>query len=148
MSRLFSLVVSILFALSAQAASASCEPTPHRTTGTHYKPVTEQRADIGSGVMIRGRILAAPDCIPVPNARIAHWQAGENGRYADRLRAYRFSDESGRYSFETEWPAMSAPHIHFIISADGYEVLETQWIGDERRADIHFNMVLRKRGHE
>ncbi len=117
-------------------------PAP-RTTGTHYKPVTEQRVDVSSGVTVHGRILAAPDCKPVANAKVAHWQAGEDGRYSDRLRAYMFSDAEGRYRFETEWPALRTPHIHFIINAEGYQVLETQWVGDNRAQDIEFDMVLR-----
>lgn len=124
--------------------AGECTPTPHRTTGIHYKPVTEQRGDVGKGLRVSGRIGAAPDCAPVPNARVAHWQAGEDGRYADRLRAYLYSDTRGAYTFETEWPALRPPHIHFIVSAEGYEVLETQWIGDERTDRIEFDMVLRR----
>ncbi|MEN8176586.1 MAG: hypothetical protein ABFS23_12530 [Pseudomonadota bacterium] len=124
-------------------AHAECVPTPHRTTGTHYAPVTEQKGDIGTGVKVHGRVLAAPQCTPVPAAKIAHWQAGESGRYLDRLRAYRFVDSEGHYGFETEWPNLRPPHIHFIVTAPGYEVLETQWVGRERTGVIEFDMVLR-----
>jgi protocatechuate 3,4-dioxygenase beta subunit len=99
--------------------------------------------DVSSGVTVHGHILAAPDCKPVSNAKVAHWQAGEDGRYSDQLRAYIFTDAEGRYRFETEWPALRPPHIHFIITADGYQVLETQWVGDTRTQDIEFDMVLR-----
>ncbi len=133
----------VIFAFLVPAAGADCKPTPHRTTGTHYKPVTEQRVNVSSGVTVHGRILAAPDCTPVANAKVAHWQAGEDGRYADRLRAYLFADADGRYAFETEWPALRPPHIHFIITAEGYEILETQWVGGTRVKDIEFDMVLR-----
>ena len=92
--------------------------------------------------MVRGQVLAAPDCRPVANAKVAHWQAGENGRYSDRLRAYLFTDEQGRYQFETEWPNLSPPHIHFIVTADGHYTLETQWIGYERKNEIKFTMIL------
>ena len=121
----------------------SCEPTPHRSTGTHYEPVTEEKINISKGVIVHGQILAAPDCTPIPNAKIAHWQGGEQGRYKDYLRAYLFSNDQGEYKFETEWPNMPTPHIHFIITADGYEKLETQWIGSERQSEINFNMVLK-----
>lgn len=137
------LAALVLLALHAPIAVAECKPTPHRTTGTHYKPVTEHRVDISRGVAVHGQILAAPDCNPVSNAKVAHWQAGEDGRYSDQLRAYIFTDAAGRYSFETEWPALSPPHIHFIVTADGYQVLETQWVGDTRTQDIEFDMVLR-----
>ncbi len=136
-------VAAVMFAFHVPIAGASCTPTPHRTTGTHYKPVTQQRVDVGSGVTVHGRILAAPDCKPVTNAKVAHWQAGEDGHYTDRLRAYLFADTEGHYAFETEWPALSLPHIHFIITAEGYQILETQWVGDTRVPDIEFDIVLR-----
>ncbi len=79
------------------------------------------------------------------NAKIAHWQAGESGEYTDALRAYMFSDAQGRYTFETEWPNMAFPHIHFIVTADGHRVLETQWVGSQRQTSINFDMVLQKK---
>ena len=56
-------------------------PTAHRTTGTHYEPVTEQRKSIGKGIIVSGQVLNMTDCQPVTDAKVAHWQAGENGRY-------------------------------------------------------------------
>lgn len=132
----------LLLAFSAPGYASDCIPTPHRTTGTHYEPVTEHKADISRGVMVYGQVLVAPDCTPVPNAKVAHWQAGENGRYSDRLRAYLFTDAEGRFQFETEWPNLAPPHIHFIVSAEGQETLETQWIGSIRQRKIEFTMVL------
>lgn len=143
MTRLW-LTVVCLFALPLAAAAGECTPTPQRTTGTHYAPVTEQKINVGTGVVVRGRILAAPECTPVANARIAHWQADADGHYVDRLRAWLFADADGRYYFETEWPNLPVPHIHFIVTAAGYEVLETQWRGSERRDLIEFDMVLRR----
>ena len=134
----------VLLSLATPVAAGYCLPTPHRTTGTHYKPVTIEKTDIGKGVMVTGQVLAAPDCLPVANAKVAHWQAGEQGRYVDRLRAYLFTDADGRYRFETEWPNLFTPHIHFIVTADGYSTLETQWVGDERQDKIEFDMVLVK----
>jgi protocatechuate 3,4-dioxygenase beta subunit len=130
--------------LPTAVIAANCTPTPHRTTGTHYAPVTVQKIDVSQGVTVHGRILAAPDCSPVANAKIAHWQADENGQYVDRLRAYLYSDSAGGYEFQTEWPNLSPPHIHFIITAEGYEDLETQWRGGEPTSLIQFDMVLQK----
>lgn len=138
------LLASVILMCSTALHAGECAPTPHRTTGTHYKPVTEQRGDVSKGLRVSGRILAAPECTPVPNARVAHWQAGEDGHYADHLRAYLYADVGGVYAFETEWPALEPPHIHFIVSAEGYQVLETQWVGDQRTDRIEFDMVLRK----
>jgi len=94
--------------------------------------------------VVSGRILAAPNCTPVPAAKVAHWQAGEQGRYVDRLRAYLFSDKNGHYRFQTEWPNLASPHIHFIVTAKGYKTLETQWRGKARVNAIEFDVVLQK----
>jgi protocatechuate 3,4-dioxygenase beta subunit len=125
-------------------ASQHCTPTPHRTTGTHYEPVTVQKVDVSKGIVVRGRILSAPNCTPVPGAKVAHWQAGEDGEYADRLRAYLFSDENGNYQFESEWPNLAVPHVHFIVTAKGYNKLETQWVGSEHVNTIQFDMILQR----
>lgn len=139
------LFITVMTILPLATYGQECTPTPHRTTGTHYEPVTKQRVDISTGVIIKGHVLASPDCKPVPRAKIAHWQAGEDGRYSDRLRAYLYSDNNGYYQFETEWPDMPSPHIHFIVIVDGFEVLETQWLGNQRQKVIEFDMVLRKK---
>lgn len=145
MSRHFSISI-LLLTLSAPGYANDCFPTSHRTTGTHYEPVTVHKTDISKGMMVRGRVLTAPDCTPVAQAKVAHWQAGEDGRYRDRLRAYLFTDAQGRFQFETEWPKLVPPHIHFIVTVEGYDTLETQWIGNARQSAIEFTMVLVKKG--
>ena len=139
------ILISIpLFLYAVHTYAGDCIPTPHRTTGTHYKPVTVQRTDISKGVLVRARVLAAPDCTPVAQAKVAYWQAGEDGRYRDALRAFSFTDVNGRLQFETEWPNLNPPHIHFIVTAQGHRKLETQWIGDERQNAIDFTIVIEK----
>ena len=127
------------------AIAENCEPTQHRTTGTHYKPVTVEKVNVSKGVVVKGQVLSEIGCKPIQNAKIAHWQGSENGRYEDYLYAYMFTDEEGRYEFETEWPNMPSPHIHFIVTVEGYNTLETQWIGKERQKLIEFNMVVTKK---
>ena len=124
------------------APAADCTPTRSMSSGTHFKPITQQKIDIGQGFKVQGRVLSATDCTPIAGARVAHWQAGENGHYQDRLRAYLLSDDTGRYAFETEWPATMVPHLHFRVSAAGYKEISTQWIGDDRVANITFDIVL------
>ncbi len=142
--KLFPLTVLFLILVPVVSWSNDCIQTPHRTTGTHYEPVTQHKIDISTGVIVHGQVLALPGCEPVKNAKIAHWQAGENGRYEDHLRAFLYTDDKGRYRFETEWPNIRPPHIHFIVTADGYRRLETQWIGDTRQTIIEFTMILGK----
>ena len=138
----FRVVVFLVSVSPFYVYANDCRPTPHRTTGTHYEPVTEQKVNVSKGVIFRGQVLGFPDCKPVTDAKVSHWQAGENGYYQDRLRAYLFTDKDGRFEFETEWPNLANPHIHFIVDAKGYEVLETQWIGKSRQEVIDFTMVL------
>ncbi|MEA2078966.1 MAG: DUF427 domain-containing protein [Pseudomonadota bacterium] len=92
--------------------------------------------------LLKSNVLAAPDCRPVPGAMIAHWQAGEKGRYVDHLRAWLISNEDGGYRFETEWPATRTPHIHFTVTAEGYRPLTTQWVGDEPVGRVEFDIIL------
>lgn len=144
MSCHFSLSI-LLLSLAIPAYANDCIPTPHRTTGTHYEPVTVHKTDISKGLMVRGRVLTGPDCTPLAQAKVAHWQAGEDGRYSDKLRAYLFTDAQGNFQFETEWPKLTPPHIHFIVTANGYETLETQWRGNARQNKIGFTMVVEKK---
>ena len=141
----FILILTLVLTPATTVIANTCEPTPHRTTGTHYEPVTQSKVNISQGVVVMGKILQSPDCEPVGGAKIAHWQADENGEYVDRLRAYLYSDENGHYQFETEWPNLSIPHIHFIVTKDGYEVLETQWVGSQKTELIEFNLIVEKR---
>jgi len=138
------LFVFFLVFPSGIALGADCTPTPGRTIGTHYdlSRATHQPGDVGQGFMIQGRVLSAADCRPLPGVRIVHWQAGEQGRYLDRFYAWRLSDAGGAYRFETEWPALQPPHIHFLVEAPGHRPLATQWIADERVSAAQFDLVL------
>ena len=144
MKQFIALTISFFTLFSPMLYAKDCIPTPHRTTGTHYEPVTENKTNISKGLMVSGVILNS-ECQPIANAKVSHWQAGEDGRYADRLRAYLFTDSQGRYQFETEWPSLNPPHIHFIVKAKGFELLETQWIGNQRQKNITFYMVLEEK---
>ena len=135
------IALSILLTMAA-AQGNDCTPTPTRSSGTHFKPIKTRAIDVGKGLQVKGKILSATTCKPIPSAKIAHWQAGENGQYQDRLRAYLYSNQKGTYIFNTEWPTAFVPHIHFRVSVKGYKTLTTQWIGDERVGEITFNMVL------
>ena len=139
-----SLIISFSIFFPSILFAKDCIPTPHRTTGTHYKAVTQQKINISKGVTVSGVILNSA-CQPITNAKVSHWQAGEDGRYTDRLRAFLFTDKNGRFQFETEWPALNPPHIHYIVEAKGYEILETQWIGNQRKKEIEFELVLEEK---
>ena len=83
----------ILF--SPYVLSETCKPTEQMFQGTHFKPITQQKINIGQGLHIKGTVLSAKDCSPIENARIEHWQTNSDGKYVDELRAYLFSDANG-----------------------------------------------------
>ena len=131
-------------AACAPAWAADCTPTPGRTIGTHYdiSKATHQPGDIGKGLTVYGRVLEAGSCKPLAGVKVLHWQAGEQGRYVDRLYAWRQTDEDGSYRFETEWPALRPPHIHCLVDIPGYRRLATQWIADRPVDQVEFDLVL------
>ncbi len=75
-------------------------------------------------------------------ARVEHWQADVQGYYVDKLRAYLLSDKDGGFSFKTEWPGARIPHIHFMVTAEGYKKLVIQWIGSKRTGQSRLDLVL------
>ena len=145
MSPQYAVLVMSLFTgvlVSATVCARECDPTPTMFEGTHFEHITQEQIDIGKGLVVQGQVLAAPDCRPVPGATISHWQAGEQGRYVDHLRAWMISGEDGGYRFETEWPALDTPHIHFIITAEGFRLLSSQWVGEEPVDRVEFDIIL------
>jgi len=134
----------LMFAFFPVGYAADCAPTPGRTVGTHYDigKATYQPGDLGIGLLMKGRVLSATDCRPLAGIKVIHWQAGEQGRYVDRLYAWRRTDEKGAFRFETEWPALRPPHIHFLVEAPGHQPLATQWISRARVGEATFDLVL------
>ena len=137
----FLTAVGLLSAFSP-VAGEECEPTRSMPQGTHFTPITTEKIDVGSGLLVQGKVLSAADCSPIAGAKIAHWQANSNGKYVDELRAYLFSANDGSYRFNTEWPAAFVPHIHFKVEAKGFVPLTTQWVGSDVVEQISFDIVL------
>lgn len=90
----------------------------------------------GERMIISGRVLNL-DCTEyIPNATIDIWHANNNGQYDNigyNLRGQTKSNAQGFYSFETIKPGKylngnvyRPSHIHFKISAPGFEQLTTQ----------------------
>ena len=130
-------------AIAPVQSELPCVPTPQRFLGNSYIPnVAKMKIDIGKGLVMQGRVLSSLDCEPIANAIIEHWQAGDKGIYEDHLRASLLSMPDGSYRFETEWPNLRPPHIHFIVTTDNFKTLETQWRGWQRQKQIDFTMVL------
>ncbi len=113
----------------------------------------------GQHTLVKGRI-SSTDGSPVPNALLDVWQNAENGKYSNEdpeqddnnLRARLNAAEDGSYSFTTIRPTpYTVPedgpagvmleamgrhpwrpaHIHFKISADGFQDLITEIYPDD-----------------
>jgi len=98
--------------------------------------------ETGEPLVIVGRVRAAETCKPLGNAVVDVWQANHTGLYDNQMKEYenKFylrgrmkTDAEGRYSFTTILPAAystgsswRAKHIHYKISAPGYELLTTE----------------------
>jgi protocatechuate 3,4-dioxygenase beta subunit len=114
------------------APAATCRPTPSDAAGpfgTSGAPIRE-RAKIGTGHVLLGRVLRAPDCKPLAGATVVFWQAGPNG-YTASGRGSTVTDRLGRFRFEGPVPASDdgfPPHIHILVQLDGYQDLVTRFL--------------------
>ena len=121
----------------------------------------------GEPVWVKGRVLNAKGK-PIPGATLDVWQANEDGFYdvqqkgvqpENNLRGIFTSDEQGRYFFRSAYPRFypipydgtvgdmlkaldrnpnRPAHLHFIVSAPGYESVVTHiftpdcpWLKDD-----------------
>jgi hydroxyquinol 1,2-dioxygenase len=118
----------------------------------------------GEPVILRGRVLS-PAGHPIPNARLDVWQSDAEGFYdlqmegidGMTLRGVFHTDAEGSYVFRTIKPAFypiptdgpvgkmllamgrhpfRPAHIHFVISAEGYEPVTTElFVSDDPYLD-------------
>ena len=108
--------------------------------------------------LVQGKVTD-PDGNPIAGARLDVWQTAANGFYdvqdqampENNMRGVFSTDEQGDFAFVTEKPlsysiptdgpvgellrgtsrhSMRPAHIHFIVSADGYESLTTHVFSD------------------
>jgi len=130
------------------AGGRACRPTPSDSEGPFYIPGAPLTTETGSGLTVSGQVLGAPDCRPVPGARVEWWQTNRGGRYDDGHRGSQVSDSDGNYRFDTDFPGLypgRPAHIHFKVSAPGFRPLTTQLYlrGGER--EVSFPIVLSPR---
>jgi protocatechuate 3,4-dioxygenase beta subunit len=134
-----------LMAARANNPETKCQPTPGDYLGPFYKAGAPVRSSVDQGYNLTGRITSSANCAPIPHARIELWLANPKGSYDDEHRATIFTDETGQYTFESNFPpgyASRPPHIHMRISAEGFKTLVTQhYPGDNQNAG-EFDIVL------
>lgn len=101
---------------------------------------------LGQVIYVRGKVLDE-SCQPIANANVEIWQACATGRYNNprdpnpapidpnfRYWAETYTDSNGEYLFKSiipgSYPATAdwerPPHIHYKVSALGYQELTTQ----------------------
>lgn len=112
----------------------------------------------GEVSLVQGRVTDDKGAA-VANAKLDVWQTAGNGKYDVQdpdmpeynMRGVFYTDEDGNFAFVTEKPlsysvptdatvgqllrasgrhAMRPAHVHFIVSADGYETLTTHVFAD------------------
>ena len=113
------------------------EPTPEQTAGPFYIPDSPWRSVLrepgmaGVPITLGGHVLSR-SCRPVSNALVDLWHADDAGRYdvvGYRLRGHQFTDDQGRYRFETIVPGLypgRTRHFHIRYQAPNRPVLTTQ----------------------
>jgi catechol 1,2-dioxygenase len=117
-------------------------------------PVTLDRTGTGDPLIFSGRVTA-PDGAPIPGALVDVWQSGADGTYegqdqrqpAFNLRGRMYTDSDGCFEFISVLPVSyqiptggpvgrmlkalgrhpyRPAHVHFKVSADGFQPLTTQ----------------------
>ena len=123
--------------LALTPACGEADLTPRQTEGPYFTPDTPLKRDFraddanGKAITIAGYVLTA-DCKPVPNALIELWHADDEGAYDNsgyKLRGHQFSDDKGRWWFETIVPGLypgRTRHFHIKIQRPDGPVLTTQ----------------------
>ena len=129
-------------AVTAEAQSG-CKPTRGDTPGPFTRLDAPLRAKIGTGHVLRGRVLGAGTCEPVRGALVYLWQAGPNG-YGPRGRGSVKTDRQGRFRFEGPVPSSygRAPHIHIAVVHRNYEELLTRHVVRRGQTSGRITIVL------
>jgi protocatechuate 3,4-dioxygenase beta subunit len=128
------LVATAIAAAAVSATSArTCKPTPSDPVGPFQASgaAPPRRARIGTGHVLVGRVLRAPDCKPVGGALVDLWQASRSGQYDRRGHGSAVTSRAGVFRFEGPIPPSYAgrpAHIHIRIAAGGYAELLTRYV--------------------
>jgi protocatechuate 3,4-dioxygenase beta subunit len=119
------------------ACESGSERTPQQTEGPFYRPHSPRRSDLTADAgaqqrfSLRGFVLDTR-CRAVPDAMVEIWHADERGEYDNggyRWRAHQFTDDAGRWGFDTiltQHYSFRTAHYHFRVQRPGGDVLTTQ----------------------
>jgi protocatechuate 3,4-dioxygenase beta subunit len=119
------------------ACNANDKVTPPQTAGPFYKPSSPKRSSLvepgvqGTKIRLQGNVRST-HCQPVGGVLVDLWQADGAGVYDNtgyRLRGHQYTDNSGRYFFETVVPGLypgRTRHFHVRVQAPNRPILTTQ----------------------
>jgi protocatechuate 3,4-dioxygenase beta subunit len=132
------------------SCGAEAHATPRQTEGPYFTPGSPERASLlepgmkGTAMEVAGLVLSTR-CEPVARALVDVWHADADGSYDNagyRLRGHQFTDEHGRYRFETIVPGLypgRTRHYHVKVQAPGGPLLTTQlYFAGESQNDRDF----------
>jgi len=139
------IIVMLVPVSTMQGMAETCAPTRADMLGPFYKPGAPVRSSVGKGYILSGVVRSSVDCTPLKGARTEFWLAGPNGEYDDDHRATVFSDNEGRYKFESNYPRPYSgrpPHIHIRTSSEGFQTLTTQHYPQKGKSSDVFDLVL------
>ena len=134
-----------VFAHPAASRAETCKPTAPDALGPMYEPDAPVRSNVGTGYVLIGMVKSSRNCAPIKGAKIEFWLAGLDKEYDDKHRATLFSDASGTYRFESNFPPDyfgRPPHIHIRVSAEGFGTLVTQHYPKNGATEAIFDLVL------
>lgn len=139
-----------LFGCTIQAAASNCGATTPDILGPYFRPNAPTRSDLtfqgvqGTRLSVFGTVYSSDCSTPLPGAKLDVWHCGADGQYDNTTAAYLYrgafsADKSGAYDLRTILPgrylngdSYRPAHIHFLVSAPGFERLVTQlyFVGD------------------
>ena len=125
--------------------AAGCTPSPQGPTTTSPIDDAPVRSSVGKGHILRGTVKSSRDCSPIQGAKIILWLTNSDGQYDDDHRASLFTDSSGGYTFESNFPGLytTRPHIHLFVQAPGHRAVEQEYFPTTGQTEGTFDVVLR-----
>ena len=136
-------VVVVLVSFRAQADD--CPPTMSEATGPLFAFEAPERSSVGRGHTLRGTVKSSADCSAIFGAKLEFWLTNEDGHYDEDHRATVFTDESGGYLFESNFPAPYhelSPRIYVRASAEAHQTIVALFEPEEGQGEAVFDIVL------
>jgi len=148
---LAALAVLSLAPVADSAAPKTCRPgAVDEPPNDTYRPGSPVRSVAGRGHVLSGFVRSKATCRGIARAKLEFFHAGPDGNYSDGVtswagRATVLTRPDGSYRFESRFPSNSAgvpPHIHFRVSAPGFETLNGTYFTLVGKPHARLTLVL------